>query len=147
MADLYSSITSANAILYITVPELYPQGFQVVNFSADAMFTNEAVDRSERQFGADGYFNVGYIFTEKTMTITLTGSSPSIPNFVNWLAVQDAGKTVLRCNAKVTLPGLKIEYDFVDGVIASAPVAQSSGKVLTEYTITLAFRDCKPAKI
>lgn len=147
MADLFSSITSANSECYIIVPEIYPQGIRMINYAVDEMYNIEKTESTEVRFGADGHLNTGVIYNTVPLTITLSPSSPSVKNILNWRAAENVAISRFRCNAKITIPSLKTEFDFVDGVILSAPLSISAGRTLKDYQVEFSFRTCIISKI
>lgn len=54
------TITSANAILILTVEELYPSGVQIEKFASDDAFSSDNVTIAEVRMGVDGQLAAGY---------------------------------------------------------------------------------------
>ena len=79
------SITSANAVLTINIPGLYPVPQTMVEWAADDAFSTDAVQIAETRMGVDGVMTGGYTPAIIPLTLTFMPDSPSIAVFDFWV--------------------------------------------------------------
>lgn len=133
------NITSANAIAYMTVDSLYPQGFQLQQFSTDAAISQSDDTISETRMGVDGYMVAGYTPSIKTITITLEPASPSKEYLDHLYKSMQQNKKTYLCNLVITLPSLEKIIQYKYGVLKTAKVLPDMQKTLAPIAYTFDF--------
>ncbi|MGA1801484.1 phage tail fiber protein [Rhizobium sp. HT1-10] len=63
-----ASITSANAIITLTIPGLFNTPVQLQGFSADNIYESEVQEIAETSMGVDGKLSAGYVFNPINQT-------------------------------------------------------------------------------
>lgn len=133
------NITSANAIAYMTIDSLYPQGFQLQQFSTDAAISQSDDTISETRIGVDGYMVAGYTPSIKTLTITIEPSSPSKEYLDHLYKSMQQNKKTYICNLVITLPSLSKIIQYSYGVLKTAKVLPDMQKTLAPIAYTFDF--------
>ena len=65
MSDNFD-LTSANAVVILSVDELYPNGVQIQGFSTDSSFAVDDATIAEARMGVDGKLSAGYTPAPRT---------------------------------------------------------------------------------
>ncbi|HHS9880595.1 TPA: phage tail fiber protein [Klebsiella aerogenes] len=124
------NITSADAVITLTIPNLYPSGFELEEFEAQNIFDMSDSDMAEKVRTADGKLLAGYVFGDLQWTFHLSPSSDSI-NYVNtWANTEKAAKTKFRCFGTIILPSLGMKYTMNNGVLMRWRWIPSAGRVM-----------------
>ena len=138
------SITSANAIIVLTVPGVVP-GIQLEGFSADDIYDMEAIEVAETSMGVDGVLSAGFVFAAVKQSFSFQADSPSIQLFEDWYTAELALVDKIPAVVLVTLPSLGIVYTQQPGWFKSYPPAPSAGKTLKPRKFGLEFGRCIPS--
>lgn len=138
------SITSANAIIILTVPGVIP-GIQLEGFAADDIYDIEQLEIAETVMGVDGILSVGFVFTEVKQTFSFQPDSTSIQSFEDWYTAELALVDKIPGSVQVTLPSVGIVYDQSPVVMKTYSPAPSAGKVLKPRKFGLIMGRCIPS--
>ena len=133
-----ASITSANAVLILTVPDAFIFQVQLQNFSADDIFSVDNLQRKEVVMGVDGFLSAGRVNNSVKMGVTLMADSDSLRAFEAWDAAEQALNDVAYGFMQVDLPSVNRSYACVKGALDSINPMPSAGKTLKsrQYSIT-----------
>jgi hypothetical protein len=133
-----ASITSANAIFFITIPLVYPNPTQLQQFGVDDAFMPEQFDTSETQVGVDGYGVAGYVPAPVPMTIRFLASSPSVAIFENWFEAMVLNNDVLPCSGNIAQPSVGRKYTMPLGVLTRVASMAEARRILQnrEFRVT-----------
>ena len=123
-------ITSANTVLILSVPLLFPAPVQIQGFSTDDIFTVAPVVPIETMMGLDGNLSGGYMPTKKEMEIVLMASSPSNAFFDAIQAFQDANFVALSLFGSLSLPSNGRFFSLNNGFHTRYPPTPDARKVL-----------------
>ena len=85
-----ASITSANAVLMMSVNSIYSTPVQIQGFSADDVFDVEPLQSAEVLMGVDGIQSGGFVYVSVKQSIALQADSASNVVFDTWWAQQQA---------------------------------------------------------
>lgn len=143
MAD----ITSANAVLILTVPLLLPVPQQIQGFSADDIFDVADVDAKEIMMGVDGTLNGGIIFAPKEMNIRLMASSPSVTFFDAWYYGEQAAVSVFPATGTITLTSVGKAYAMTTGMLSRYKPVADARKVLQPQTFRITWQSMQPIPV
>lgn len=110
-------ITSANSKLRIVIPSLFPAGFDVDDYAADAMFETAALQNAEDMMSADGKYHAGFIFNPTEFTINLMPTSAAGALLDQLYAAERTAIGKFAVNATLTVPSLDSKWNFVNGVL------------------------------
>lgn len=135
-------ITSATSKLHIVVPALYPGGFNVDDFAADDMFETGALQEKEDMMSADGKYHAGVIFNPTEFTVNLMPTSAAAGIIDDWRAAERTAIAVFGCNATLTVPALRVKFNFVNGVLYTWTPAPPHKRVLQPRPAIFHFETC-----
>lgn len=125
-----NTITSADAIITLTVANLYTSGVQLQGFAADNIYGTEALDLAETVRGADGKLSAGFIYGNINQTFHIMPDSDSRTVFDTWATMSRTGIMVYRCNMTVILPAIGRKYSCVNGVLKQWKALPDAARVL-----------------
>ncbi len=141
------NITDADAIIILTVDNLYSSGVQLQGFSTDTAWTAGDATIAEARMGVDGKLSAGYTPAPRTITISLEASSPSLEVMRNIISTSQMTKGVFTCAMQVTIPAQGKEYTLSNGVLQTGHDISDGKKVLDPSSFTFIFESCKPSSI
>lgn len=133
------TITSANSILYISVPGLYDAPTRIEQFGTDQMLSVAQNNPVIAEKGVDGHTSFGWVPTNKEITITLAADSPSLRIFEDWANYQDSVREVMVCNAEFTIPSINRKIIGTRGAMTTSQAHPSAAQTLQASTFTLTF--------
>lgn len=140
-----ASITSANAVLLLSITDLFSTPQQLQQFAADDIYDIDAQQVAETAMGVDGYLAAGFVWAEVKQKITLQADSPSNMVFEQWNEAQKAVQDIYRANGSVTLKSVNRKYTMINGVLTSYTPASSGKKVLQARTYEITWQRINPA--
>lgn len=132
-----NTITSADAIFALTVPDLYDSAQTIEGYQADAMFALGDTEVATSVRGADGKLSAGFVFGEQLQTISIMPDSPSLNIFDTWYKTSQTAKAVFRCNATIILPSISRKYTLTNGVLQRVKVIPDANRVLQGMTFQI----------
>jgi hypothetical protein len=124
------SITSANAVLMLSIPRLYNTPQQIQGFAVDDIYDIEALEVGETQMGVDGILSAGFVFTPVRQGISLIADSPSVIIFDTWYAAERQIADKYAASATINLPGVGKKYAMTRGFLTTYPAISDGKKVL-----------------
>jgi hypothetical protein len=130
-------LTSANVVYMLAIDSVFPSPQQLQGFGVDEAFDTEAADTAEVQLGVDGFAASGWIPRLTTQTITLMAASPSFQIFEDWVAAQDAAKTVFYANGVIHIPAIGRKYNLTQGTLTRFPAMPNAKRVLQQRQFTI----------
>lgn len=132
------TVTAANVVLTITVPDLYDSPQQFSGYSTDKVWSTDALKLAETMMGVDGILSAGYVPNPVNMTISLQADSLGIDIFDNIIQSTQQQREIYWINGSISVPATGKVYSAVNGVVETAKVIPDASKVLQaqEYTIT-----------
>ena len=142
-----NTITSANSILTLVVPGLFPTPVQIHGFSTDKMFDTEAVEITETKTGVDGRLSGGWVFNPTNMTIALQADSPSISFFADLMQASDTAREVYVMSGSIIMPAIGKSFVLTRGFIVSGQKMPSAQKVLQPIEYKTVWESFSPALI
>jgi hypothetical protein len=125
-----ATLTVANSVLMIVIPDLFPVPQQLQGYATDDVFSTEAVDSVETIMGVDGLLSGGWMPTPKRMTIILQADSASTLIFDVWQQAQEAVLDAFLADMLVSLPSLGRSYACTKGFLTSYTPMPDARKVL-----------------
>ena len=134
-------ITSANATLYLTVEELYPNGVQLMQFSTDQSYASENEQIAETRMGVDGMMVAGYTPNIKQVTVSLEVSSPSVAVFDYILQATKANRKPYRCSLVADVPSIGKTFTWSYGTLQTGSLSGGASKVLNPMQYVFHFQD------
>ena len=124
------TITAANSVYKLSIPDLYPVAQTLQGYMADAAFATQAVEPTETVMGVDGHLSGGWRPTSTRQTISIMPDSPSYTIFENWKNAQDAQREVMIANATIDIPSLGKTYTLTRGFLRGAKTIPDARTVM-----------------
>ena len=140
-------ITSANAVLTISVSTLFPQPVPLQQFSAEDIYTAEAIAIAEVVMGVDGRQSGGYTPRPVPQQISLQSDSPSIDFFEQWANNTALNKTVYGAQGVLILPSLNRQWTMNNGILAMFKPMPDAAKILQPRRFTISWESVQSAPV
>lgn len=141
MANPKLTITSANSILSIAVNGLFDTPVILQGFGATAGIATATVNTKEIVMGLDGTMSAGMIFVEHKQTITLMPDSPSGFLFDAWNRAEQQARELFFADGFVVLPGLKLQYAMINGVLSGYTAIADVARVLQARSFEITWQN------
>lgn len=141
------TITSANASVVISLPDVFTVDQILSGFAADDAFTAPAFKMTEQRMGVDGILSAGFTPSPKPFGITFQPDSPSIQVFDTWGLAHIAAKEALEATMTITMPSIGKVFTFNTGWLDDFKALPDAKKVLEPQTYTIIWQDIIAAPI
>jgi hypothetical protein len=131
------TITTANAVLAISIPNLYPTAQLIQGFASDDAFDIDAIESAETQMGVDGKFAIGWIPKEVKQNIALLANSDSNSFFDQWYLANQAIRDQFVASGTIIAESVGVKLKLDNGALMSYMPLAPHKKVLQprKYTI------------
>lgn len=124
------NLTSANAVITLTIPGLFNTPVQLQGFMTDNIYETPTVEVNQTAMGVDGRLSAGMVFNPIDQTFYIQADSDSGDVFDIWWATMITQRDTLRCKGETTLPSLGKSYVSLNGALISWPPIPTAGKIL-----------------
>lgn len=114
------TLTAANSIITLSVPNLIPSPVQLQGFATDNIFESDAVETAETKMGVDGNLSAGIVLVETPFTVHLQADSDSNLLFETWDQTQQQQKDVYFGDITVALPSVQRVYTLTKVVLKTS---------------------------
>lgn len=141
------TITSANSVLTLFIPDLFPVPQALQGYATDDAFDFDAIEVSENVMGVDGKMSSGYVPQISKQTITLQADSDSITLFDFWLSAMQTTRDIIRAQGTLLLPGTDRSYVMTNGALQTSKQVPGAKKVLTPQSYVIAWESIRPAVV
>lgn len=141
------SITSANSVFMLAVPDLFPVPVKLQGYSADDAFMADAVVVAETLMGVDGKLSAGYVPNPTVITVTLQADSPSIALFEAVVQAMQAARDTYALSATIAIPGVSRAYACVKGFLTEYKPMPDAKKLLQPVTYKITFESVTASAI
>ena len=138
------SITSANAVVMLTLPGVFDQPFQLQQFSAEDIFGVEEIEAAEVQMGVDGNLTGGFVNVPTPQSFYLMADSPANFFFDQWYAQQKAQQDTFIASGTVALKSVGTKYKMVTGFLTRYKPAPDAKKVLQSRRHIITWQSAIP---
>lgn len=139
------TLTSANAIIMISIPGLFSVAQRIQGFSADDVTDTDAVDNAETTMGVDGRLSAGWVPVAVRQNITLQADSESNDLFEKWDAAEQATREKLPCVGTIVVPATGRKYALTRGFLRSVTRTPALRKTLQPRKYTIEWERVTPA--
>lgn len=140
-----ATITSSNAILFLTIGNLYPAPQQIQGFAVDDVYGVEALANAETMMGVDGILSAGFVFVPVRQHIMLQADSASNLIMDQWYLAQQQTKELISATGSIALPAIQRKYTMAKGFMTSyVPVAEGR-RVLQPRRYEITWESIIPA--
>lgn len=124
------SITSANAVVMISIANVFDAPQRMQGFTADDIFDIEDVAVSENVMGVDGIKSTGYVNAMVSQTIALQADSISNDVIDGWFKANKLAQESYIAQATVILKSLGKKFTCTNGSLARWKPMPSAARVL-----------------
>lgn len=142
-----TTITSANIVFALLVPDVFPVPQILEGFAVDDAFMTDNVDSAEVQMGVDGHLSAGFTPFPVKMTLALQANSPSILVFDTWFNAMKSAKEVFRADATILVSSTRKIYTCVNGYLTGGKMLADAKKVLQPVQYTITWERINPAAV
>ena len=139
------SITSANAILLISVDVIFPTPVQIQKFATDDIYGIGNIRPNEVRMGADGNLAAGKIWQAIPVNYHLMADSPSNDFFDQWKQQEDANVDTFRCQGTIKLTGIGKTFTLQNGSLTGYLPAPPAGIVLNPRVFEITWEHVFPS--
>lgn len=140
-----TTITSANSILTMVVPGLFPVPVSIQGYSTDDAFMLDALDLAETVMGVDGKMSAGYVPKEVKLTITLQADSDSKGFFAILTQAVKTAREIFYMSATLSLPSTGEAFTFTRGILTSVDQAPAAKKMLQPQKFVITWESVNRA--
>ena len=134
------SITSANAVIQISVATIFPTPVQLQRFTTDDIYSAGNVRKNITKMGVDGYQSAGKIYVSKPVVYHLQPYSPSCAFFDAWQAAEDQIGDTLAATVVTILTGIGAKFSLVNGALGECSPIPAAGQTLRERTFEIVWQ-------
>lgn len=133
-----AGITSANIILTLAQPILFPAPVQLQGFANDDVTDLDVIQSIEAIMGVDGRLSGGFVFVPVTQNIALQADSESNDVFDIIYTQQTAAKDVYPLSGVMLAPSIATKWTFTNGFLTAYKAAPDAKRTLQprRYGIT-----------
>jgi tail fiber protein gp32 len=140
------SITSANAILNLSVQIIFPNPVQIQGFATDDVYGVGGIKKNETRMGVDGFLSGGKVWQPVPVTYHLQPDSASCAFFDTWAQQEDAIGDTLVATGNIVLTGLGKRFQLVRGILGTVSPAPEAGVVLKTRSWEVTWNRIIPAQ-
>lgn len=141
------SITSANAVLTLAQPILFPVPVQLQGFAADDVYDIDQIKSVETVMGVDGILSGGFVYVEVMQNITLQADSASNDFFDTLWAQMQAAQDIYPISGLVILPSILTKFAMRNGFLTGYKPAPDAKKTLQPRKYQITWNSIAPAPL
>jgi len=134
-----TTITSANSVFLLVVPNLFPAPVQLQGYESGKAFTTDALELGEVNMGVDGRMTAGFVPNPVKQTITLQADSPSKEIFQAIIQAMKSAREIFYISGSIALPSTGESFTLTRGVLTTAKQIPDAQKVLTQMDFTITW--------
>lgn len=139
------TITAANAVLTLSVTNLFPVPQQIQGFAADDVFDTEDLETAETSMGVDGKLSAGFVFNPVKQGFTLQADSASNDFFESIYAAELAARDKFELNGSVLLPAVGKLYTMTTGYMNGYKPISDAKRTLQPRKFMITWQSVLPA--
>jgi hypothetical protein len=141
------TLTSANSVVTMTVPGIFPSPVQLQNYAADRAWEAEAIAIAEAIMSVDGVLSGGRTPKPKPISFHLMANSDSIADFEEIYAQQESVGDIFRINMTIRIPGIGKVYTCSNGIMTNYKTLPNAATVLEEQDFQITFEQILPSSL
>lgn len=124
------TITAANAVITLSVPDVFDAPFQLQGFMSEDAFDTDDAEPVQSRIGVDGIKSDGFVPFLTLQTFHFQADSETIDNFEIWLAQMKQAREVFRASGSMVIEAIGKQYDMVNGTMTRIKQTPDGKKVL-----------------
>lgn len=110
-------ITSANAVLMLSQPAIFPVPVQIQGFAADDVYDIDQIASVETAMGVDGILSAGFVYAPVMQNIALQADSASIAFFDQIWARMQSDQLAYAMNGLILLRSVSKRFTQTKGFL------------------------------
>ena len=134
------NLTAANAVVAISVPNLYPVPQVLTSFVADNPFSADEQVIAETVLSLNGRLSGGWIPSTIMQTFTILPDTDDMGFFLNWMQASQSSRSMFECAGVITLPSIKRVYTMPKGFLISGKVFPDVSKILQPISFKIQWQ-------
>ena len=138
------SLTTANSIIMLAIPNVYTTPQQIQGYSAEDVFDTDALEVGETMPGVDGRLSGGWVYNPVTQNFTLQADSASNEVFDTWWQAEVTIRDKYPASAVITLPSISKKYVMTNGFLITVPPIAGVKKLLQPRRFTIRWESIVP---
>lgn len=142
-----TTLTSANAVILLTVLGLYPVPQRLQGFATDDVYDVEDVDVGESVMGVDGKLSGGFVPYKVSQTYMIQADSDSIGFFERLMAAEKAIQDKYWIQGVTQLPSVNRAYGMANGLLVRGKPMPGAKKLLQPRAFRIDWEGVFPAPI
>ena len=142
-----ASLTGANAVYMLSIPNLFAVPQQLQGFAADDVFDTDAIESTEILMGVDGIMSAGFVFVPVRQNIALQADSPSTFIFDTWWAAQQQAQDVFFAAGTVLLTAVGKKWTLTKGALTGYKPIPDTKKLLQPQRFGITWQQIFPALV
>ena len=131
-----ASITSANAVFMLNIPNLFNAPQAMTNWATDDLYDADPLASAETLMGLDGHLSWGFVYTAQTIRFAFQADSPSLAVWEQLRAAEVAIIDKYPLSATISLPSLNRQYVLNIGVMSLYPAISNAKRTLAPRIFT-----------
>jgi hypothetical protein len=139
------AITSADAVLMLSSPLLFPTPQQIQGFATDDIYDIPSIKSVEVLMGVDGVLSAGFVYVQVPQTISLQADSLSNRFFQTIWTQMQAAKSGYAINGVIRLPSISTKFTQVNGYLTGYKPAPSAKKLLQACVYEITWESISPS--
>lgn len=142
-----ATLTSADAVITLTVAGIFDTPVQLQQFMAEDIFDMPSVTHAEVVMGADGVLSSGFVFTPRVQNFALQANSPSCQFLDDWINAEEQAIDTFRADGTVTLRGIGKVWTMTNGVLTTFSPIPDAKKILQGRKFSITWNRVTPAPL
>lgn len=139
------SITSANALYFLAVTNVFAAPQQLQQFAADDIFTSDDIPTAEVAMGVDGFLAAGFVNAAVVQSVALMADSISNQIFDDWARYMKINQDVAFANGTVELPSLRKKWTLTNGILTRYKPIADAARTLQVRRFQIAWEKVVPS--
>jgi hypothetical protein len=139
-----ASITSANAIIMLSVDSVYNAPQQLQGWATDDIYDIPTSQLAEVRMGADGKLTGGLIYTSTPITYAFQADSSSCAVFDQWGLTQETYGDLYYANGSIQLNPLGTKWSMTKGILTSWQRIPPGRRVLEVRRAVITWQSVTP---
>lgn len=142
-----ASLTSADAIITLTVAGLFDTPVQLQQFAAEDIFDMPSVTHAEVVMGADGVQSSGFVWTSRVQNFALQANSPSCQLLDEWINAEEQAVDTFRADGTITLRGTGQVWTMTNGTLTTFNQIPDAKKILQPRKFAISWNRVSAAPL
>lgn len=138
-------ITSADTVLTLFQPILFPNPQQIQGYAADDILDTDQIKSLEAMMGVDGKLSFGFVFVPIMQNYSLMADSADISFFETIYSYQQSAKTVYPVSGTLLYPSLGKKYNMTNGGMSGYKPTADAKRVLQPQKFQITWESVLPA--